>query len=514
MVLDWLLSLTPILLILILMLGLRWRGIQAGPAGWTAALVIAAVRFGAGWEVLAWAQLKGFMLTLFVLYIIWGALLFYRVTDEAGAVATIGSDLPRLTADRAMQALLLGWIFSAFLQGVGGFGVPVAVMGPLLVGLGFPPIAAVVIPSIGHAWAVTFGSLGSSFYALMAASTYPGQALAPPAAAMLGLACLLCGAGVLWAAGGPKALGRGMGAVLVIGLTMAGTQYLVVSHGLWPIGGMCGGLAGLAVGVVWARWRANRQRHPSQPASQMEHRMPLAWALAPYVLLVAIVLTAELVGPVNHFLNQVTLRFPTPELTTTRGWTTAAGTTRPISIFGHAGALLAYASLITFALYSVRGNYEPGAMRRIGRSVVRRAIPASVGITTMVGMAVTMEHAGMTNLLAEGVSRAVGPAFPLASPFIGALGAFMTGSNTNSNVVFGALQERVATLVGMSPLLALAAQTAGGAIGSMFAPAKVIVGCAPVEAEEGATMRKVMAYGALILAVLAAATLAVAVLSP
>jgi len=509
MLIDWLLSLTPILLILILMLGLRWKGTQAGAAGWAAALVIAALRFGAGWQVLAWAQLKGLMLTLFVLYIIWGALLFYRVTDEAGAVAAIGAGLPRLTADRGLQALLLGWVFSAFLQGIGGFGVPVAVMGPLLVGLGFPTAAAVVIPSIGHAWAVTFGSLGSSFYALIAASGRPGGDLAPPAALMLGLACLLCGAGVLWSAGGPRALRHGLAAVAAIGLTMASVQYLVVSHGLWPIGSMCGALVGLGVGVLWARWQSRRTvGAPIAHRSGTEKSMGLLWALGPYVLLVAIVLVAELVEPVSAFLGQVVIRVPVPELVTTRGWATPAEVARTIDVFGHAGALLSYASLLTYGLYRWRGHYKAGAARRILHDMVQRATPASLGILTMVGMAATMEHAGMTNILARGISQAVGPAFPLASPFIGALGAFMTGSNTNSNVLFGALQQEVATLVGMSPLLALAAQTTGAAIGSMFAPAKVIVGCAPVAADESATMRKVMIYGAAILVVLAAVTAA------
>jgi lactate permease len=124
----------------------------------------------------------------------------------------------------------------------------------------------------------------------------------------------------------------------------------------------------------------------------------------------------------------------------------------------------------------------------------------------MVGMAVTMEHAGMTHLLADGIARLAGPAFPLAAPFIGALGAFMTGSNTNSNVIFGDLQQSVAALVGVSPLIILAGQTAGGAIGSAFAPAKIIVGCSTVEAEEGPALRAVMRYGLAMLAVLALTT--------
>ena len=114
----------------------------------------------------------------------------------------------------------------------------------------------------------------------------------------------------------------------------------------------------------------------------------------------------------------------------------------------------------------------------------------------------------MTHLLADGVARLAGPAFPLIAPFIGALGAFMTGSNTNSNVVFGGLQQHVAMLVSVSPLIILAAQTAGGAVGSLFAPAKVIVGCSTVDlgGEEGPVLRAAMRYGLTIVAGLALAT--------
>ncbi|OQY16494.1 MAG: hypothetical protein B6I35_15790 [Anaerolineaceae bacterium 4572_32.2] len=463
--LDWLLALLPILAVLVLMLRFRWGGAQAGAVGWATALLVAALRFGAGWQVLACAQLKGLLLTLFVLYIIWTALLFYRVTDEAGVVQSIGAGLPRLTPDRGLQALLLGWVFSAFLQGMGGFGVPVAVVAPLLTGLGFPAVAAVVIPSVGHAWAVTFGSLGSSFYALMAATGRGGAELAPWSAALLGLACLGCGAATLWAAGGWRTLRSNLTAWLIIGVTMAVTQFLVVTHGLWAIGGMMGGLAGLAVGVMWARWRAGGLIGEDRPTAGM----PLGWALLPYILLVAIVLTAQV-----PFMK----------------------------------AVLTYASLVTYLLFQRRGCYKPGAAGRIARSVAKKAVRSSLGTAAMVGMAVTMEHAGMTHLLADGIAQAAGRAFPLAAPFIGVLGAFMTGSNTNSNVVFGGLQQGVAMLLGVSPLIILAAQTAGGAIGSAFAPAKIIVGCSTVGSgeEESAVLKAVMRYGLAIVAGLALAT--------
>ena len=504
-ILDWLLASLPILTVLVLMLRLRWGGAQAGAVGWLVTLLVAAFRFGAGWRVLAYAQLKSALLTLFVLYIIWAALLFYRVTDDAGVLAAIGAGLPRLTPDRGLQALLLGWVFGAFLQGVSGFGVPVAVVAPLLVGLGFPAVAAVVIASVGHSWAVTFGSLASSFYALIGATGRGGEELAPWSAVMLGLACMGNGAGTLWAAGGRRTLRAGLIPLLLIGSVMAGVQFFVVTYGLWSIGGMMAGLAGLAVGVAWARLE-----HGSAGFADQDHPggMGLGWALVPYALLVVIVLVAQLLPPARDFLGQVVIRVQFPELTTTQGWVTPAGEGRTINLFGHAGALLAYASIITYALFHRQGRYAPGAARRIARTVARRAVRSSLGIAAMVGMAVTMEHAGMTHLLADGVARVAGPAFPLVAPFIGALGAFMTGSNTNSNVVFGGLQQHVATLVGVSPLIILAAQTAGGAVGSMFAPAKVIVGCSTVElgGKEGPVLRATMRYGLTIVAGLALAT--------
>jgi len=518
LLLDWLFAFLPILAVLVLMLRFRWDGARAGVVGWLASLVVGALRFGAGWQVLAYAQLKALLLALYVLYIIWGALLFYGVTDEAGAVETVGAGLVRLTPDRGLQALLLGWVFSAFLQGVGGFGVPVAVVAPLLVGLGFPPLAAVVIPSVGHPWAVAFGSLGASMTAMVAATGRSAHEIAPWSAAMMGLTCLGCGAATLWAAGGWRTLKAGLGPLLVIGPVMAVVLYFVATHRMDVIGSMMAGLAGLAVGVTWAWWRGTRRPGFSQGAPvEARHpntRMPLLWAFVPYALLVVIILAAELIAPVKQFLNShAVIGGEFPELVTARGWVTPAGKGRTIAVFGHAGALLTYASLIAYGLNRLRGNYRPGAERRIARGVVRRALRSSLGTAAMVAMAATMEHAGMTVLLAERIAKAAGRVFPLASPFIGALGAFMTGSNTNSNVIFGNLQQSVATLIGVSPLVIIAAQMAGGSIGSAFAPAKVIVGCSTVKAEEAPVLRAVMRYGLAILAGVALATMAAAYLS-
>jgi lactate permease len=160
MPLNVILALLPPLVVLILMVGFRWGGSRAGTVGWLVALVIALARFGVGGEVLFYAHIRALILTIDVVLIVWTALLLYFVVKEAGALEVIAGWFSALTADETLRVLLLGWIFTSFLQGVGGFGVPVAVVAPLLVGLGLPAMTAVLVPSLGHAWAVTFGSLG------------------------------------------------------------------------------------------------------------------------------------------------------------------------------------------------------------------------------------------------------------------------------------------------------------------------------------------------------------------
>jgi lactate permease len=118
----------------------------------------------------------------------------------------------------------------------------------------------------------------------------------------------------------------------------------------------------------------------------------------------------------------------------------------------------------------------------------------------MVGFAVVMANSGMTYVLAAGLGKAAGPFYPLVAPYIGILGAFMTGSNTNSNVVFAPLQQQAATLLGVNVLVILGAQTTGGALGSMLAPAKLIVGCstAGLAGQEGSVLKKTLWPGLII----------------
>jgi len=470
MLTSWLLAALPILLLVVLILGFGWSAARAGPAGWLAAALVAWLSYGARADVLAVAQAKAFFLAVDVLLIVWSAYLLYRVVDEAGGVATLAAALPRLTPDRGMQALLIAWAFASFLQGVGGFGVPVVVTAPILLGLGFDPVTAVVAPSLGHAWSVTFGSLGSSYQALIGASGVPGPVMSAQSAALLGAACLVCGAMVLHVVRGRLRL---LLPLVLMGMAMAATQAALAVGGVWHIAGFGGGLAGLAVGFVLAR----STRRPSEPpgAAIVPLRL-VALALTGYALLVVITLAVQFVEPLRAALGSVVVQAHFPVVATGLGVQTPAEPGKSLVLLRHAGAILVYASALTYFILRRAGVMPRRAAGRIAVDTARGVLGSSIAIISMTAMVTVMAHAGMTDVLARGLAQASGAAFPLVAPWIGALGAFVSGSNTSSNLLFGMLQRRTAEVLAISVAWILAAQTAGGAIGSVLSPTKVSVG--------------------------------------
>ena len=495
------LAATPILVVLYLMIGRNWGGSKAGPAGWAVSVLVAVLFFGAGGNLLLVAWGKAVLLAWFVLYIIWMALLLYHTVNEAGVIILIGEELPGLAQDKPAQALLIAWLFGSFLQGATGFGVPAAVVAPLLLGMGFGADIAVTIALLGHSWAVTYGSLGSSFVSLMAATGLPGEVLAGPTAVILAICCLGCGAGVLWLVGGMTALRQRGLFMIVFTLVMGGVQWGIAQLGLYTLASFGAGFIGLLVAILYFL-RSGR-------GEQTFNYDRLLQAFMPYLLLIIIIVLGELVF--DDVLGVVQINPVFPQVVTRFGWLTEAGTGRSINLFGHAGALLLYTSLLTMGWYLWRGQRSPTPLlprtpavyngRLILQKTLKGIVKPTIGIYALVAMALTMQHVGMTQMLAEALSN-TGAIFPFLSPFIGALGSFMTGSNTNSNVVFGQLQQQTATALQLVVPIILAAQTTGGAMGGTFAPAKVIVGCSTVpDADDGRVLKLATLYSLIILVV-------------
>ena len=496
---NWLLALMPVLAVMLLMVGMGWSGSRAGSAGFAVALLVSLFVYGANIELALVAIGKSIFLALDVLYIVWMALYFYNVTNEAGTVALIGRSLPRLTADRAAQSLLISWIFVSLLQGVGGFGVPVAVVAPLLVGLGYSATSAVIMASLGHGWAVTFGSLGTSFVALTAVTGLPGEALAHDSALILGIACCFSGGLVAYVSAGINGLIRVLPMLLLVGAVMGLSQWWIATQGMWTLGSTTGALAGAVVGVAYVLSPFHRGKSRMTVADEKREKRSLPLALAAYAILLLLAFAINLIPPLANLMDSALLRFEFPAVSTAYGWNVPGEFGRGISVFGHAGAILFYAGCIAFLLYRRAGYYErDDALRLIWRKVNGSASKSTISILALLAMASLMTHSGMTQMIARGVSETVSAAiYPLFAPFIGALGAFMTGSNTNSNVVFGALQQETANLLALSVPIVLAGQTAGASLGSVLAPAKIIVGCSTVGlgGQEGPVIRRMLLLG-------------------
>ena len=496
---NWLLALLPVLTVLVLMVGAGWGGGKAGTAGFLVALALALTAFGGGANLALVAIGKSVLLAVDVLYIVWMALFFYNVTNEAGAVSLIGRNLERLTSDRAAQSLLISWIFVSLIQGVGGFGVPIAVVAPLLVGLGYTATQSVIMASLGHGWAVTFGSLGTSFVALTAVTGLTGETLAHDAALILGLACLISGALVAYVSAGWGGFLRSIPMLGIVGAAMGLTQWWVASSGVWTLGSTSGALAGALVGVVYVLSPLHRGRTERIGVAPDERGRSLVLALAAYVILLVMAFGVNLIEPLEQLMDAVLIQIEFPAVATAFGWSSPAESGRVISVFGHAGAILFYAGLIAFLLYRAAGYFEsPTVWLEIWTKVRKSALKSTVSILALVAMASLMTHTGMTQIIARGISETFdADIYPLFAPFIGTLGAIMTGSNANSNVVFGALQQETATLLALSVPIILAGQTAGASLGSVLAPAKIIVGCSTVGlgGQEGPVIRRMLLLG-------------------
>jgi len=467
------LAAAPLAVVLAAMALLHWPALWAGLAGLGVAAALAAFAFalpgGAGDA--AGVAAEAFSTTATILWIILPALTLYELQTRAGAFERLRAGLTALSPDRGVQVLLIAWFFGLFMEGAAGFGTPVALAAPLLVGLGVVPVRAVALALLGHCAGVSFGAVGTPVLAQVAATGLDGVAIAGATALLhLAVAGLLAVLVMRLASEAPlDAAQVGLALLAAFAFTLPATALAVLAGP--EVATLGGALIGGACFAALVRARAGRAAGAGAGDRTTDWRLA---DVLPYLLIVALVLASRLIGPLTEVLAA-------PRW----GWTLAEGRfSGGIQPLYHPGSLLA-AGLIVAALASGRGRLIGPALA----AAAARLVPVAAALLAMLLLARLMVHAGMIDALAQGAAGA-GALWPLLAPAIGVLGTFVTGSATASNILFTGFQVQTAQALGLGAVPMAAAQGFGAAIGNAVAPHNIIAGSATVglAGREGAVL--------------------------
>ena len=508
---QWFIALIPVISILFLMMFLDWSGGKAGSFSWILAAILSFTVFGGNFKLISIASLKGLWTTVFILYIIWGAMALFNIVDRVNGFEVIADKFTSLTGgDKLLQLLVVGWALTTFVQGVTGFGTPIAVSALLLVGLGFNPVMATASSLMGHAWAVGFGSLGSSYGVLVNLSGLDPSGLAFWSSLFLGSICLMTGFAISYLYNGWKGVKHGFMAVIVMGITMGGTLILVANFVLPYIASLVAGTVGLFFGAVVLprfKWYQKGKSELLEKKSK-EHKIDFHTAFAPYYFLLTSVFVIYLT-PLNNILSKYKIGFSFPRTSTSLGFINkAVESYSPISILTTPGTLILLSAICSILFYKYKGLWKKEYSKKILTSISGQALPSTITVMSMSMMSVVMMDSGIIKLLAEGTAMMTESIYPVFSPIIGILGTFMTGSTTSSNILFSAFQKDVAEIIGINSLAITSLQTAGGSLGKMMTPTTIALGTGVtnIVGREGEVMKKTMGYAIIMALIIGAAS--------
>ncbi len=487
-----LLAAAPVLLLIILLVGCKWSVGRAAVVSVVVDIIIALAAFGAHPLQVLVSAVKGAWSSLGIIIIIWTAILMYNVVRESGAFRVIRSAIQQATPNKLLQILIIGYAFAAFLQGITGFGVPVAICAPLLIEIGVSPFWALAIAPLGEAWGNTFGTLAAAWDALAAQA---GLTEAMPlywqsalwTASLLFAMNLASGLLVCWFYGKGAALRRGLPAVLVLSLVQGGGELLMsqVNTTLCCFIPCC---LALAASLLLGRlplyntpWElenspAMAPRRAEYSAEETPAGMGILHAFSPYLVMTAFSLVCLLIPSVKRALAGVCVSLNLSAVTVGGKEITEAVTGfSPLSLT-NAGVFLLLAAVFGFFYFRKKGWLQAGAGRRILRDSAKKALPSSVSVMVFLVLASIMSGTGQTAALAGGFSSVFGPYYAALAALVGMLGSFITGSNMSSNILFGSFQMTTAGMVGLPQAPVLAAQTVGGSAGSLISPSKIVLG--------------------------------------
>jgi lactate permease len=500
------------------MIVLHFKAHWAALAGLLTAIAVAVIVLKMPVQMAGMAAVHGLAYGLFPIgWIVLGALFLYDVTVKSGDFEIVKHTIGGLASDRRIQALLIAFCFGAFIEGAAGFGTASAISAAMLIGIGFRPLEAAKLSLIANTAPVAFGALGIPVTALAGVAGVPLLPLSATVGRQLVPFCILIPFWLVWTLAGRKATFQIWPACLTAGGVFCLAQFLISNfHGPWAVDVGASIISLLALVVLLKFWKpksvwsfdfekaSERATEEANRPVYSTGRKVKAWM--PWVILSAFVFLWGLPqtttfldgGPekapnfLNHVskisykvpaLNDAVIRTvpvvpkPTPRKAVyVLNWLSATGTS--LVLAGIVSGLF-----LSFSLSEVLRIFF-GTMKRIRLSLLT--------IGTMLALGFTISAAGLDATMGLAFAS-TGVLFPFFSPILGWLGVALTGSDTSSNVLFGGLQKITANQLGVSPMLAAAANSTGGVMGKMISAQSIVVASAAtgLKGGEGDILRSV-----------------------
>lgn len=508
-----LIAFIPIIVTVVLMVAFNWPAKRALPLAWILACVIAFAVWKMNVHDMAAYTITGFLSAFETLVIIFGAILIMNTLKRSGAMSAINGMFKGVTKDARILAIIIGWVFGAFIEGAAGFGTPAALAAPLLISVGFPPLAAAIVALICNSTPVCYGAVGTptntAFATVKDAVAAGGadpdtwkmaltkwSAISMAVGAFFIVFVAVCVLVKLF--GKNKSFKDALPCIPFIIFTVAVFDiiYLLIATFIGPeLVSLVAAVITLFVSIgaakagflqpketwtftpeeTWDRSWLSTTEVPEPKVSDM----PLLKAFTPYIIIIAILVATRVCQNVGM------------------GWASAMkaftiGTGKSGVILGlnwnwtilwNPGVIFIIVALLTIVIQGMKGSEVSGAWKDTGKQVSGAAIAllfgvAMVNIFRYTNVSSDVMDGAMLLIMARGLAALAGKAYVIVAPLIGVLGAFMSGSNTVSNTLFSSLQFETATILAMPQVFIVALQNNGGAIGNMVCVNNVVSACA------------------------------------
>lgn len=514
------LAFLPLLLAAALLVGFNWPARRAMPLTFIITVMIALIAWGMPLNRVIASTLQGLILTGSILWIIFGAILLLNTLKHSGAITTIRRGFSDINPDRRVQVIIVAWLFGCFIEGASGFGTPAAIVAPLLVALGFPALAAVMAGMMVQSTPVSFGAAGTPIVVGVTGgldkTNISGQLIESGSAWEVFYLLITCEVAIIHAIAGilmpllmcmmlTRFFGRNRswseGLAITPFAIFSGLAF-VVPYALAGIflgpefPSIVGALIGLAIVVPAARVGfLAPKKHWDFPAAkdwpeewigsveiQLENltaksTITIMSAWLPYALLAALLMLSRINTEVKAFLSyHLTLN-----------WTDILNEkdiSGSIQFLYLSGSIMMFVVLVTFFLHRMQFGTLKAAVAESSRTLLGAGFVLIFTIPMvriLINSGVNLANLpAMPQVMAQWVASSMGDIYPFFAPSVGALGAFIAGSNTVSNLMMAQFQFDTAQLIGVSSALLVSVQAVGAAAGNMIAIHNVVAASAIV----------------------------------